>query len=122
MGYIATAVQAPWNMSLRGGKKPAAEDIEGRFRLYETHMETSGKHVMLLAVITKKGNLDSIAFRSGQSIRIKNPNQKNDSKVFAVNAAFITPARYYRPGDKVTSCLLAVGADQWASFNRFPWQ
>ena len=111
-----------WNMSLRGNKKPVAEDIQGRFRLYETHTETSGKHVMLLAVITRRGTPDSIAFQSGQSVRVKPTEAKKNSQVFVFNVAFTTPARYYRPGNKVTSCLLAVGADQWASFNRFPWQ
>ena len=91
-------------------------DVHGKFRLYETQRETSGKHTMLLAVITRKGTPDSIALKNGQKIQVTNAHTKNSSHVFDLDVAFITPSRYYRPGDKVTSCLLGVHTGQWATF------
>jgi hypothetical protein len=102
-------------MSLDTQKPFVAMDVQGKFRLHETQRETSGKHTVLLAVLTKKGAPDSIALKNGQKIEVTSALTKNQSQVCVLDVAFITPSRYYRPGDKITSCLVGVHTGQWTS-------
>ena len=79
----------------------------GLFVLYETDRAVEAGHVVLMAKLVRGAPVDALWFRVGEVIRVRRRGGSLGTRVDLV-VSFITPLRYYRPGSRVTACLIGV--------------
>ena len=80
-------------------------DEGGLFELWETGEEEIGGQVVLLAKLKKGKPEAGIMFRVGQTVRVL---LGGSGDVVQLVISFTTPSRYYRAGDRVTTCLIGT--------------
>ena len=91
---------------------PIGVDEGGLFGLWETGEEESGGHVVLLAKLKRGKPEAGIVFHTGQTVRVR---LGSGGDLVQLVISFTTPSRYYRAGDRVTTCLVGTPREAYAS-------
>ena len=91
---------------------PIGVDEGGLFELWETGEEESGGHVVLLAKLKRGTPEAGIVFRAGRTVRVR---LGRGGDLVQLVISFTTPSKYYRAGDRVTTCLIGTPREAYAS-------
>ena len=90
------------------------EDQDGLFKLCDTGRSTDTGHVLLLVKLNRGAPSSVLSFRPGEVIHIRCTRANKHVRV-SLMISFIAPAKYYRAGNKVTSCLIGVTQEAYAA-------
>lgn len=91
-----------------------AMETHGSFGLIDTHQSTGGYRA-LVAHIPKSSRAYSFDMRVGDTIHC-NAVVQGAAVGGRLTVGFVTPHKYYRPGARVTECLVGVPEDEWSVF------
>ena len=86
----------------RDKKVHATSECRG-FSLYKTNVPNDKGHTVFVAKLTRGAHPAAIAFCKGQVLHVV-----HEGKVRSLVVTFTTPARYYRPGTTVATCLVGT--------------
>ena len=83
---------------------------DGKFGIIDTHEVTNGQAILLVH-IPKKENQTVLDIRVGDVIRVKQiPKGSNE---YPVQVRFVGRSQYFRPGTRISSCIIGVPCDEW---------
>lgn len=93
-----------------------AMETHGSYGLIDTH-QTTGGYRGLVAHIPRSSRAYTFDMRVGDTIHCNSVVQ-GIAVGGRLTVGFVTPRKYYRPGARVTECVIGVPEHEWAIFER----
>ena len=93
-----------------------AMETHGCFGLVDTHETTAG-YRGLIAHLPKNSRTYTLDMRVGDTLQC-NAVVRGSAVGGSLTVGFVTPHRYYRPGMRVTTCVIGVPEEEWTPFEQ----